>query len=149
MSLATPKRQNSLLAEQFLLGFFFQNYSSNKFNYSYFYRFFQNFIFHVTIAISPTIIYVSIVVGWLYFIAWSASFYPQIYDNYQRKSVVGLNFDYLSFNLLGFVMYGAFNIGLYWDLSIQVIFVSVFMIFIILHFFSTLRLSISNDIRPV
>lgn len=81
---------------------------------------FANFFFHVTIAVSPIISYTSVFVGWLYFLAWSASFYPQIYDNFQRKSVVGLNFDYLSFNLVGFVMYGAFNVGLFWSTTIQV-----------------------------
>ncbi len=25
------------------------------------------------------------VVGWLYFAAWSVSFYPQIYENWKRK----------------------------------------------------------------
>ena len=25
------------------------------------------------------------VIGWLYFFAWSASFYPQSYENYKRK----------------------------------------------------------------
>ena len=25
------------------------------------------------------------VVGWIYFIAWSVSFYPQIYENWRRK----------------------------------------------------------------
>ena len=30
------------------------------------------------------------VVGWLYFAAWSVSFYPQTVQNFVRKSVVGL-----------------------------------------------------------
>ena len=25
------------------------------------------------------------VVGWIYFVAWSVSFYPQIYENFKRK----------------------------------------------------------------
>jgi membrane protein YdbS with pleckstrin-like domain len=25
------------------------------------------------------------VIGWIYFVAWSISFYPQIYDNWKRK----------------------------------------------------------------
>lgn len=29
---------------------------------------------------------VSEVIGWIYFLAWSLSFYPQIFINYQRKS---------------------------------------------------------------
>ncbi|KAK4875906.1 hypothetical protein RN001_012328 [Aquatica leii] len=55
----------------------------------------------------------SITIGWVYFIAWSVSFYPQIYINYKRKSVVGLNFDFLVLNLIGFALYSTFNLGLY------------------------------------
>lgn len=53
----------------------------------------------------------NIVIGWIYFFAWSISFYPQIYTNFVRKSVVGLNFDFVSYNLLGFFSYSLFNIG--------------------------------------
>ena len=81
---------------------------------------FSHFFINVTIARSTLITYVSHIAGWLYFLAWSMSFYPQIYDNFVRQSVVGLNFDYLSFNLFGFVMYGAFNMGLYWSAELQV-----------------------------
>ncbi|XP_063989636.1 cystinosin homolog isoform X2 [Diachasmimorpha longicaudata] len=68
----------------------------------------------VTIRRSDILYHISSVVGWIYFLAWSVSFYPQIYSNYRRKSVVGLNFDFLSLNLLGFVMYSLFNCGLFW-----------------------------------
>lgn len=61
----------------------------------------------------------STVVGWIYFVAWSVSFYPQIIENFRRKSVIGLNFDFLSLNIVGFTLYGFFNIGLYWIPSIQ------------------------------
>ncbi|XP_015116303.1 cystinosin homolog isoform X5 [Diachasma alloeum] len=68
----------------------------------------------VTIRRSDVLYHISNVVGWIYFLAWSVSFYPQIYSNYKRKSVVGLNFDFLSLNLVGFVLYSLFNCGLYW-----------------------------------
>lgn len=55
----------------------------------------------------------SIVIGWVYFVAWSISFYPQIYINYKRKSVIGLNFDFIFLNIVGFTLYGTFNLGLY------------------------------------
>ena len=32
--------------------------------------------------------------GWLYFVSWSVSFYPQAVLNYRRKSVVGMSFDF-------------------------------------------------------
>lgn len=28
---------------------------------------------------------VSDIIGWLYFLSWSASFYPQSYENYKAK----------------------------------------------------------------
>uniref|UniRef100_A0A3B3SAA5 Cystinosin, lysosomal cystine transporter n=1 Tax=Paramormyrops kingsleyae TaxID=1676925 RepID=A0A3B3SAA5_9TELE len=54
------------------------------------------------------------VIGWIYFLAWSISFYPQVYENWKRKSVVGLNFDFLALNLTGFIAYSVFNVGLFW-----------------------------------
>ncbi|XP_041791494.1 cystinosin [Chelmon rostratus] len=54
------------------------------------------------------------VIGWIYFLAWSVSFYPQVWENWKRKSVVGLNFDFLALNLTGFTAYSVFNIGLFW-----------------------------------
>ncbi|XP_078279929.1 cystinosin [Rhinoraja longicauda] len=54
------------------------------------------------------------VIGWVYFFAWSISFYPQVIENWRRKSVVGLNFDFLALNLAGHIAYGMFNVGLYW-----------------------------------
>uniref|UniRef100_H2YA02 Cystinosin n=1 Tax=Ciona savignyi TaxID=51511 RepID=H2YA02_CIOSA len=48
------------------------------------------------------------------FVAWSVSFYPQVVLNVQRKSVVGLNFDYIGYNITGFLAYGFYNIGLFW-----------------------------------
>lgn len=79
----------------------------------------EDIFLRVTVAISTPLIYVSIVVGWIYFVAWSVSFYPQIAINYQRKSVVGLNFDFLALNIVGFAMYGIFNMALFWDPNIQ------------------------------
>ena len=35
-------------------------------------------------------------------------------------SVVGLNFDFLLYNLTGFIAYSAFNVGLFWIPEIKV-----------------------------
>ena len=35
-------------------------------------------------------------------------------------SVIGLNFDFLAYNITGFIAYGLFNIGMFWIPSIQV-----------------------------
>ena len=44
----------------------------------------------------------------------------QIILNFQRRSVVGLNFDFLAYNITGFLCYSVFNIGLYWIPVVQV-----------------------------
>ncbi|XP_018577032.1 cystinosin homolog [Anoplophora glabripennis] len=67
----------------------------------------------VTVHKIPGLDTFSLVIGWLYFVAWSISFYPQIYINWRRKSVVGLNFDFIVLNIIGFTLYGIFNLGLY------------------------------------
>lgn len=74
----------------------------------------------VLVAISSVLIYISSIIGWAYFVAWSVSFYPQIITNFRRKSVVGLNFDFISLNVVGFLLYATFNIGLYYNEYIQV-----------------------------
>ncbi|XP_060735413.1 cystinosin [Tachysurus vachellii] len=67
------------------------------------------------LVIRSNVLYViNQIIGWIYFLAWSISFYPQVYENWKRKSVVGLNFDFLSLNLTGFIAYSVFNIGLFW-----------------------------------
>ncbi|CAD7085203.1 unnamed protein product [Hermetia illucens] len=79
----------------------------------------SNVFVRVTVANSMVIYYISLVFGWVYFVAWSVSFYPQIYENFRRKSVVGLNFDFLALNIVGFAMYSVFNAGLFWNSDIQ------------------------------
>ncbi|XP_034530877.1 cystinosin [Notolabrus celidotus] len=69
---------------------------------------------HFMVVRSNILSGISQVIGWIYFFAWSVSFYPQAWDNWKRKSVVGLNFDFLALNLTGFIAYSVFNIGLFW-----------------------------------
>jgi LCT (Lysosomal Cystine Transporter) family transporter len=57
--------------------------------------------------------------GWLAFIAWSVSFYPQVYQNWKRKSVVGLNLSYLQYNIIGFTCYTLYSCLMFWDPTIQ------------------------------
>lgn len=66
------------------------------------------------------------VIGWIYFLAWSISFYPQVIENWRRKSVVGLSFDFLALNLTGFIAYSVFNVGLFWVPYIQAQFLQQF-----------------------
>lgn len=69
---------------------------------------------HFMVVRSNILSGISQVIGWIYFLAWSVSFYPQAWENWRRKSVVGLNFDFLALNLTGFIAYSVFNIGLFW-----------------------------------
>ncbi|XP_069575810.1 cystinosin [Brachyistius frenatus] len=73
-----------------------------------------------TVVHSDVVSVISQVIGWIYFVAWSVSFYPQAVENWRRKSVVGLNFDFLALNLTGFIAYSVFNIGLFWVPYIEV-----------------------------
>ncbi|PWY86977.1 L-cystine transporter [Aspergillus heteromorphus CBS 117.55] len=43
--------------------------------------------------------------GWIYTLCWSASFYPQPINNYRRRSTTGLAIDFPTINVLGFVCY--------------------------------------------
>nr|QAV56627.1 Cystinosin-like protein [Haliotis discus discus] len=73
----------------------------------------------VDIIHSSALSIINAVIGWIYFVAWSVSFYPQVYSNYKRKSVVGLNFDFLCYNITGFLAYGFFNVGMFWIPSVK------------------------------
>jgi cystinosin len=79
----------------------------------------SNIFIRVIVANSSAIILISLIVGWIYFVAWSISFYPQIWYNFKRKSVVGLNFDFLALNLLGHTLYAIFNCSLYWITAVE------------------------------
>jgi cystinosin len=39
--------------------------------------------------------------GWIYFLAWSASFYPQPLLNWRRRSTSGTTIDFPFINVLG------------------------------------------------
>ncbi|KAF2738474.1 cystinosin [Polyplosphaeria fusca] len=48
---------------------------------------------------------ISRVLGWMYFLCWSGSFYPQPVLNWQRKATLGLAIDFPTLNVLGFTAY--------------------------------------------
>ncbi|KIW25397.1 uncharacterized protein PV07_08574 [Cladophialophora immunda] len=50
---------------------------------------------------------VSRLLGWVYTLSWSASFYPQPWLNWKRRSTQGLAIDFPLLNVLGFVCYSA------------------------------------------
>ena len=59
------------------------------------------------------------IIGWIYFLSWSLSFYQQVFKNWKRKSVVGLDFDFVALNILGFGLYSFFNVAFYWVKPVQ------------------------------
>ncbi|GAB4848035.1 hypothetical protein Ancab_002695 [Ancistrocladus abbreviatus] len=59
------------------------------------------------------------VFGWVAFVSWSISFYPQVIMNFKRKSVVGLNFDFVVLNLTKHSSYLIYNAVLYFSTTVQ------------------------------
>ncbi|TKY58868.1 Cystinosin-like protein [Spatholobus suberectus] len=59
------------------------------------------------------------VLGWFAFACWSISFYPQVILNFRRKSVVGLNFDFVVLNLTKHSSYLIYNASLYFSVAVQ------------------------------
>lgn len=57
--------------------------------------------------------------GWVYFLAWSYSFWPQIYINFRNKTVRGLSLDFQALNFMAFICYSVFNIFFYYDTTVQ------------------------------
>ncbi|RKP14364.1 PQ loop repeat-domain-containing protein [Piptocephalis cylindrospora] len=55
----------------------------------------------------------SAILGWVYFAAWSFSFYPQVWLNYRRKSVKGVSSDFLYLNILGFACFTFYNTNMF------------------------------------
>lgn len=59
------------------------------------------------------------VLGWVAFVSWSISFYPQVILNFRRKSVVGLNFDFVVLNLTKHSSYLIYNASMFFSSTVQ------------------------------
>lgn len=59
------------------------------------------------------------VLGWLAFVSWSVSFYPQVILNFRRKSVVGLNLDFVVLNVTKHSSYLIYNASLFFSSTVQ------------------------------
>ncbi|XP_009596113.1 cystinosin homolog [Nicotiana tabacum] len=57
--------------------------------------------------------------GWVAFFSWSISFYPQVILNFRRKSVVGLNFDFVVLNLTKHSSYLIYNASMFFNSAVQ------------------------------
>ena len=54
---------------------------------------------------------VSKIVGYIYTLAWSISFYPQSIENYMTKSVAGFSLEFALLNPSGFFFYATYSVG--------------------------------------
>ncbi|GKZ00624.1 hypothetical protein MPSEU_001014500 [Mayamaea pseudoterrestris] len=68
---------------------------------------------------SPFYRWCSNCVGYMYFVSWSVSFYPQLINNYRRKTTVGLSADFAVLNVIGFACYTMYVCALYYSATIQ------------------------------
>lgn len=57
----------------------------------------------------------SAILGWIYVLFWSISFYPQLVTNTARKSVTGLSVDFVIASFYGFLCYAIFNTSMYFS----------------------------------
>ena len=48
------------------------------------------------------------IVGWIYFAAWSISFYPQAWVNYNLKQTAGMSIDFAFINVYGYFLYAIY-----------------------------------------
>lgn len=63
--------------------------------------------------------FASAVFGWVYFLAWSASFYPQGILNWRRRSTSGTTVDFHFINSLGFLAYFISNVAFAYSSEIR------------------------------
>lgn len=71
---------------------------------------------HCSIMVSESqgrllLIAISTLLGWLYTLAWSLSFWPQTLHNHKKRSVSGLSLDFCSLNFVGFLCYSIYNLS--------------------------------------
>lgn len=63
--------------------------------------------------------YLTVILGWCYVLMWSATYYPQLYKNWRRRSVVGFSFDYIALNITGHICYCVFNMSMFYSGHVQ------------------------------
>ncbi|GAC94641.1 pq loop repeat protein [Pseudozyma hubeiensis SY62] len=52
--------------------------------------------------------------GWIYTVSWSLSFYPQVIHNYTHRSTIGLSTDFVFLNAVGHTSYFVYNFLLFY-----------------------------------
>lgn len=61
----------------------------------------------------------SSIIGYIYFVSWSVSYYPQIITNFQRKSIHGLSTDSYILAILNNACYSIYNSFFFWNETIR------------------------------
>ncbi|XP_063609522.1 cystinosin-like, partial [Penaeus indicus] len=67
----------------------------------------------VSVIHDPVLNVISDVFGWTYSIIWDISFLPQVWLNWNRKSVVGFSLDNVTLNILAYLCYSLFNVAFF------------------------------------
>ncbi|GAX10194.1 cystinosin [Fistulifera solaris] len=69
----------------------------------------------------PTPFYriISSMIGYTCFVAWGVSFYPQVINNFKRRTTLGLSADFCGLNVLGFACYAIYNLSLFYSAEVQ------------------------------
>lgn len=71
------------------------------------------------LLLTPPYRSISAAIGYIYFMAWSISFYPQTFSNFKRQRTDGLSVDFCFLNVLGFGCYTAYNGSFFWSKTIE------------------------------
>jgi cystinosin len=61
----------------------------------------------------------SSVIGYIYFVSWSVSFYPQLITNHEKKRIDGLSTDASILAVLNYTCYTIYNAFFFWDENIR------------------------------
>jgi len=70
-------------------------------------------------SLTPTYRTISSIIGYIYFVSWSVSYYPQLITNYQKKSIDGLSTDASILAVLNYTCYALYNGFFFWDETIR------------------------------
>ena len=62
---------------------------------------------------------ISSMIGYTCFVAWGVSFYPQVINNFKRRTTMGLSADFCGLNVLGFACYAIYNLSMFYSTEIQ------------------------------
>jgi cystinosin len=62
---------------------------------------------------TPWTVTLAVILGWVSFVSWSVSFYPQTVLMWRTRRSKGLSWDFMAYNLTGFVFYSIYTIVKY------------------------------------